>query len=163
MSENLIQMHSVYIKAPAQTVWTAITTSEYTTRWGYGGEVEFDLRPGGSFRNLTTEQMRQVGMGEVAVSGTVVEVDPPRRLVLDWSPSWHPDLPATRVTWELTEYPGAEGAGGPLTRVVLTHDVTQAPALAPEVAGGDDPGRGGGGWPWSLSGLKTLLETGQAL
>lgn len=46
---------------------------------------------------------------------------------------------------------------------VVWEAVTQAPTLAPEVAGGNDPGRGGGGWPWVLSGLKTLLETGQVM
>lgn len=157
MSDNLIQVYSVYINAPAQKVWDAITQSEYTTRWGYGGAVEADLRPGGVFRNLTTEEMKQMGMGEVAVDGQVVELDPPHRLVLDWKPSWYPDAEPTRLTWELIQFEGG------LTRVVLTHDVTAAPQLAPEVAGGGEPTQGGGGWLWSLSGLKTLLETGRSM
>ncbi len=154
MSENLIQVYSIYINAPAATIWKAITESEYTTRWGYGGESEYDLRPGGTYRNLTTDEMKQMGMGEVAVTGTVIETDEPKRLVLDWSPAWHPDKAPTRLTWELTEYPSG------LTQVVLTHDLTAAPELAAEVAGGGEPAQGGGGWPWCLSGLKTLLETG---
>ena len=32
-------VHSIYINAPAQRVWDAITRSEYTTQWGYGGAV----------------------------------------------------------------------------------------------------------------------------
>ena len=156
MSE-LVQTYSVYIKAPAQRVWEGITQSEHTRRWGYGGDVELDARPGGVFNNLTTDEMKQMGMGDVAVEGTVVEIDPPHRLVLDWKASWYPDSAPTRVTWELTEYPGG------LTRVLLTHDVTAAPQLADEVAGGGDPQQGGGGWLWSLSGLKTLLETGRSM
>ena len=58
---------------------------------------------------------------------------------------------------ELTEYPSG------LTRVVLTTHVTAAPQLATEIAGGGDPQQGGGGWLWSLSGLKTLLETGASM
>ena len=50
----------------------AITTSAYTSRWGYGGDVEIDPRPGGVYRNLTTDEMKQMGMGEVAVNGAVV-------------------------------------------------------------------------------------------
>jgi uncharacterized protein YndB with AHSA1/START domain len=157
LSENLIQIYSSYINAPAQKVWDAITTSRYTNDWGYGGDVEYELVPGGAFRNLSTAQMRDMGMGDVAVSGTVVEVDPPKRLVLDWSPAWHPEAAATRLTWELTEYPSG------LTQVVLTHDLSAAPQLAAEVAGGQDPQAGGGGWPWCLSGLKTLLETGRSM
>lgn len=157
MSDQLIQVYSVYINAPAQRVWEGITQSEHTNRWGYGGDTEMEPRPGGSYRNLTTAEMKQMGMGDVSVAGTVVEIDPPRLLVLDWSPSWHPQMSPTRVRWELTEYPSG------LTRVVLTHDVTAAPALAAEIGGGGDPGQGGGGWAWSLSGLKTLLETGSPM
>ena len=47
--------------------------------------------------------------------------------------------------------------------MLLTHDVTAAPQLAEEIAGGGDPQQGGGGWLWSLSGLKTLLETGESM
>ncbi|MFV0460120.1 MAG: SRPBCC domain-containing protein [Actinomycetales bacterium] len=157
MTENLIQVYTIYIQAPAAAVWDGITTSKYTTEWGYGGEVEVDLTPGGDYRNFTTEEMKQMGMGDVAASGHVIVADPPHRLELTWSPSWHPELPPTRLTWELTEYPSG------LTKVVLTHDLSDAPALAPEVAGGNDPGQGGGGWPWCLSGLKTLLESGTAM
>ena len=157
MSENLVQIYSIYINAPAEKVWDAITRSEHTNRWGYGGDVEVDLRPGGVFRNLTTDEMKQMGMGDVAIDGVVVEVDPPNRLVLDWKAAWYPDSDPTRVTWELTQFESG------LTRVVLTHDVTAAPQLAPEIAGGGDPQQGGGGWLWSLSGLKTLVETGRSM
>lgn len=154
MSDNLIQVYSIYINAPAERIWEAITTSELTEQWGYGGGVEYDLRPGGAYRNLTTPQMKEMGMGDVAVSGTVVEADPPTRLVLTWNPAWQPESEETRLTWELTEYPSG------LTWVVLTHDVSAAPEQGQDVAGGGDPAQGGGGWAWCLSGLKTLLETG---
>lgn len=154
MSENNVQVYSIYINAPATKVWEAITQPEYTTKWGYGGESEYEMKPGGKYTNFTTDEMKTMGMGDVAVSGTVVEVDEPRLLVLDWSPSWHPEAKPTRLTWELTEYPSG------LTKVELTHDVSAAPELAAEVAGGADPGQGGGGWQWCLSGLKTLVETG---
>ena len=150
-------IHSIYIKAPAQRVWDAITQSQYTSQWGYGGEVEIDPRPGGSYRNLTTPEMREMGMGDTAIEGEVLEIDPPRLLVLAWHPTRHPEAPSTRVTWEITEYPNGQ------TKLSLTHDVSAAPDLFDELNGGGDPEGGGGGWPWSLSGLKTLLETGQPM
>ncbi|RCK68158.1 hypothetical protein DT076_17370 [Desertihabitans brevis] len=157
MSTPLTQVYSIYIQAPAQKVWEGITQSEHTSRWGYGGDVEFEPTPGGVYRNLSTPEMKEMGMGDVAIEGRVVEVDPPHRLVLDWTPTWRPGIAPTRVTWELTEYPSG------LTRVVLTHDVSAAPELAEEISGGGDPAQGGGGWLWSLSGLKTLLETGRSM
>lgn len=155
MSDNQIQVYSIYINAPAARIWQAITKD--STEWGYGGETEVDLRPGGAYRNLTTDEMKQMGMGDVAVNGTVVEVDEPTRLVIDWSPAWHPESRPSRLTWELTEFPSG------LTRLVLTHDLSAAPEYAAEVAGGGEPAQGGGGWPWVLSGLKTFLETGTSM
>ena len=43
------QMHEIYIRATPQAIWDAITTPEWTAKYGYGGLVEYDLRPGGAF------------------------------------------------------------------------------------------------------------------
>ncbi|MCX6462854.1 MAG: transcriptional regulator, partial [Pseudonocardiales bacterium] len=64
----------------------------------------------------------------------------------------------TRLTYELHEEWG-------VTRLTVRHDASGAPGVAAMVAGrGDDTsaGAGGGGWPWILSDLKSLLETGTA-
>ncbi|MDT0350016.1 hypothetical protein RM445_10825 [Pseudonocardia sp. DSM 45834] len=63
----------------------------------------------------------------------------------------------TRLTYELVETDG-------ITRLTVTHDLTGAPNLAVMTSGqaDDQPGGGGGGWPWVLSDLKSLLETGTA-
>jgi hypothetical protein len=47
--------------------------------------------------------------------------------------------------------------------VTITHDVTGATMVAGMVPGGGDPSKGGGGWPWVLSDLKSLLETGKRM
>lgn len=150
-----IQVFRVYIEAPMDRVWEAITSSEFTTRYGYGGEVESDFVPGSGFRNLTTPAMREMGMGEIAVAGRVLEADPPRRLVQTWVAAWHDE--ETTLTWELTEY------AGPLTGLTLTHDCTGAQNTARDVEGTGSAEQGGGGWPWVLAGLKTLLETGRPM
>ena len=154
---DLVQVYRIYIEAPVEKVWDAITTSEYTNKWGYGGDVEFDLTPGGAYRNLTTPDMRAMGMGEVAVSGEVLEVEVNKLLKLTWAPAWYPDAEPTILTWELTQFESG------LTLVTLTHDSTANPQLAVELAGGGEPTAGGGGWPWSLAGLKTLIETGRPM
>ncbi|MGH7746419.1 MAG: SRPBCC domain-containing protein, partial [Candidatus Dormibacteria bacterium] len=55
------QVYRVYIRATAQAVWDAITRLEWTERYGYGGRVEYDLRPGGAYRALTNDGMRSMG------------------------------------------------------------------------------------------------------
>lgn len=151
-----VQMYSIYIDVVAQQIWDAITTSDWSGRFGYGSALEIDLRPGGAIRELCTPEMKAMGMGEVAGAGTVVELDPPHRLVQTWSAAWH-DEPDTTLTYQIIEFPG-----GPC-QLTLTHDCTGAPNTAKDVRGGGDIGAGGGGWPWVLSSLKTVLETGRSM
>ena len=72
-TKTTTQVYRVYIKASPQTIWDAITKPEWTDRYGYGGRVEYDLRPGGAHRALTSEAMRCAGAPDVAVDGEVVE------------------------------------------------------------------------------------------
>jgi uncharacterized protein YndB with AHSA1/START domain len=160
------QVYRVYIKATPEAIWDAITKPEWTERYGYGGLVEFDLRPGGAYRALPSEAMRREGaeMGypipDVVVDGEVVEADPPRKLVQTWRMLMDPDMAAegfTRLTWEIEE-----GQGG-VTRLTVIHDLEGTPRLAALVAGAMEGEGAGGGWSEVLSDLKTLLETGKPL
>jgi uncharacterized protein YndB with AHSA1/START domain len=78
-----------------------------------------------------------------------MERSPPRRLVQTFNALWSEAVKAqgqTRVTWEIEPV-------GTSCRLTVTHD--QLPVDAnPELYGG---------WPMVLSGLKTLLETGELL
>lgn len=150
-----VQVFRVYIEAPIQQVWDAITSKEFSVKYGYGGEVHYDLTAGGDYRSDTTDEMKEMGMGDVAVTGTVLESDPPRRLVQTWIAAWHNE--ETTLTWELVEY------AGPLTGLTLTHDCTGAQNTARDVEGTGNAEQGGGGWPWILAGIKTLLETGRPM
>jgi uncharacterized protein YndB with AHSA1/START domain len=156
------QVYRVYIKATPEAVWDAITKPEWTRRYGYGGSAEFDLRPGGSFRHLTTEEMRAMGAGDLAIDGEVIESDPPRKLVQTWRMVMDPEAAAegfTRLTYEISE------ADNGVTKLTVIHDLAGAPRLALMVSGAmEDAGAGaGGGWSWILSDLKTVLETGKRL
>ncbi|WP_191565172.1 SRPBCC domain-containing protein [Janibacter melonis] len=152
------QMYRIFIDATPERVWQAITTPEMSRMYGYTGDVSYDLRPGGDFRHHASEQMLEMGMPEVVVTGEVLESDPPRRLVQTWAPVWIPEEPAGTLTGDIEVT--ADGA----TRLTLTHDVTDRPQTAEQVAGNPDPsGLGGGGWPWVLSGIKTVLERGEPM
>jgi uncharacterized protein YndB with AHSA1/START domain len=152
------QVYRVFIKATPEEIWDAITSPEWTAKYGYPGHSEYDLRPGGSYRAVPDDAMKAGGAPEVVVEGEVIEVDPPRRLVQTWRMMWDPEMEAegfTRVTWEIDEeVPG-------LSRLTVSHDVDGAPKTALQLAGELDGT--GGGWAFILSDLKTLLETGQSL
>jgi uncharacterized protein YndB with AHSA1/START domain len=154
------QVYRVYIKAPPQAIWDAITKSEWTERYGYGGKVDYDLRPGGAYTGYTSDGMRAAGAPEIGVDGEVLEVDPPRKLVQTFRMAMDDAMRAqgfTRLTYEIEERKNG------VTRVTLTHELGDAPALALLMSGGMEDQGAGGGWSWVLSGLKTLLETGQSL
>jgi uncharacterized protein YndB with AHSA1/START domain len=143
-----------------EAIWEAITSPEWTEKYGYKGRVEYDLRPGGAYKGFATEQMLAMGSPEIVVDGEVVEADRPRKLVQTWRFLWDPELVEegfTRVTWETREE-----AGG-ITRLTVTHELEGAPKHAEQVLGLVDLEQGGGGWGWILSDLKTLLETGKSL
>jgi uncharacterized protein YndB with AHSA1/START domain len=155
-----VQVHRVYIKAGAQRVWDAITSPEWTDRYGYGGTTDYDLRPGRPYTSMAGEGMQAVGVTGPVVDGEVIEADPPNRLVLTWRMLMDEGLKAegfTRLTYEIAETDG-------VSKLTVTHDLTGAPNLAVLVGGSDEAEAegAGGGWPWILSDLKSLLETGTA-
>jgi uncharacterized protein YndB with AHSA1/START domain len=152
------QTYSVYVKAAPKAIWDALTQSEWSERYGYRAPIEYELRPGGAYRASASEEMRKHGGPEVIIEGEVVEADPPRRLVQTWNPLFGPpvtDEPTTRLTFEL------EPGDGGVTKLTLTHELEGAPTTAAMVTG--TMADTGGGWPFVLSDLKTLLETGAPL
>src|ERR671914_2066617 len=81
--------------------------------------------------------------------GENLEVAPPRRLVQSMVALWSEDVKsegASRVTFEIEPV-------GDSCRLTVTHDDLRE--------GANDELYGG--WPMILSGLKTLLETGETL
>ncbi|HVM67287.1 MAG TPA: SRPBCC family protein [Acidimicrobiales bacterium] len=155
-----VQMYRVYIKASPEAIWEAITSPEWTVKYGYAPLVDYDLRPGGTFRAYANEGMKAFGCPDVISDGEVIEADPPRKLVQTWRMTMTPELAAeafTRLTFEL------EPVRGGVTKLTVTHDVSGAPKWAVVLRGDAEPGGAGGGWNEVLSGLKTLLETGQQL
>ncbi|HZB47938.1 MAG TPA: SRPBCC domain-containing protein [Mycobacteriales bacterium] len=157
------QVYRVYIKAPAQKIWDAITQPEWTARYGYTGYADYDLRPGGAYKVRPTEEFRAAAeaggnsIPDVVVEGEVLEADPPRRLVTTFRMLMDPEIaaePASRITHEIVE------RGDGVCSLTLTHEMEQSPRLALIVGGAFEDEGAGGGHAWVLSELKTLLETG---
>jgi uncharacterized protein YndB with AHSA1/START domain len=153
------QMYEVYIRATPQAIWEAITSPEWTQKYGYKGRAEYDLRPGGAYRAHATPDMCKFGLPDVVVDGEVVEADPPRRLVHTYRFLFSPAHQAegfTRVTWEI------EKVAAGFSRLTVTHELEGAPMMASMVASKFNE-QGAGGWAWILSDMKSLLETGSTM
>ncbi|HEX6548635.1 MAG TPA: SRPBCC domain-containing protein [Candidatus Dormibacteraeota bacterium] len=139
------QVYTLFINAPRERVWDAITKPEFTRRYFFGSQPQSTWKPGD--RLLWTEEES----GRDLVDGNVIEFDPPRRLVHSWIVKYDPTLTEegpSRVTWELEEM-------GAVTKLTAIHDdFAEGSRVYENVAGG---------WPLVLSGLKTLVETGKPL
>ncbi len=133
-------VYEIYIAASPEKIWQAITDSSFTQRYYYGNTVESDWQVGSSLTYRNPD-------GSVAIESEIVESEPPRRLVQTFSFPGTGDRPS-RVTWEIE----ARGASSLLT---LVHDDFDAET---ETFKGVAHG-----WIPVLSGLKTLLETGEPL
>jgi uncharacterized protein YndB with AHSA1/START domain len=137
------KVFEIYIKTTPERLWQAITDSEMREKYNFGVGVESDWTAGSPYRGV---HMRAPGP---IVEGENLEVEPPRRLVQSFRALWSDDVKAegtSRVTWEIE-------AVGDSCRLLVIHDELR------EGANGELYG----GWPMILSGLKTLLETGDEL
>ncbi|HEX4407238.1 MAG TPA: SRPBCC family protein [Xanthobacteraceae bacterium] len=137
-------VYVIFIAAPADKVWQALTSTEFTKKYFWERSVEIEPKVGGSFTLRLPD-------GRVNVRGKVTEYDPPRKLTYTWHVEWPEDfskLPECLVSYEIVP-------AGDAVRLTMTEshswDVPEAILSGGRV-----------GWPAVLSALKSLLETGKA-
>ena len=141
--DDTAAVFEIYIKTTPERLWEAITDREMRARYSFGVGTESDWSEGSTYRSSVP------GVIDIA-EGENVEVDPPRRLVQTFNALWSDEVRSagtSRVTWEI------EPVGDDSCRLIVTHSELRKGAS----------GEIYGGWPQILSGLKTLLETGEDL
>lgn len=155
------QIFRIYISATPDAIWQAITSPEWTERYGYKGRTEYELRAGGSVVGHATKEMLDFGAPAIMVKGEVLEADAPKKLVHTFHAQFNPETiaePGVIVTYLI------EPEDNGLTKLTVVNDANGSPVTAGFLAG--DSGQlsdGGGGYPFIISDLKTLLETGKSL
>lgn len=134
----------IYIRTTPEQLWRALTDGEMTRLYYMHATVQSDWSAGSAYQYLNPQ-------GVALVDGRVLESDPPRRLVTTFRPGWRTDDEGqrhTKVTFEIEPI-------GATCKLTLTHeDLDPASTLTADVVEG---------WGRVLSGLKTLLETGEPL
>ncbi|HEY8953272.1 MAG TPA: SRPBCC domain-containing protein [Candidatus Dormibacteraeota bacterium] len=142
LETNMEKVFEIYIKTTPERLWEAITSAEMRSKYTFGAQVISDWTPGSRYQQGTPD-------GRILGEGENLEVDPPRRLVQTMRALWGEDVKAegtSRITWEIKPV-------GDSCHLTVTHDQLRE--------GANDQLYGG--WPMILSGLKTLLETGELL
>jgi uncharacterized protein YndB with AHSA1/START domain len=142
LEDGMEKVFEIYIKTTPERLWEAITDSEMRSKYSFGTGIKSDWTPGSRYQAIHPA-------GVEIAEGENLEVDAPRRLVQSFRALWSEDVKNegwSRVTWEIEPV-------GDSCRLTVTHDELRE--------GANDELYGG--WPMILSGLKTLLETGELL
>lgn len=137
------KVFEIYIKTTPARLWEAITDTKMRSAYNFGARYTSDGTVGSRI------EMRNPHTGDLLGEGETLEVDPPRKLVQSMRALWGEDVKSegtSRVTWEIEPI-------GDSCRLRVTHDELREGANEQLY----------GGWPMILSGLKTLLETGELL
>jgi uncharacterized protein YndB with AHSA1/START domain len=153
----------VFIAAPPERVYQAITDPTQTSKWWGQKEMyritggHADVRPGGKWLSS--------GVGADGapfhVQGEYLEVDPPRLLVHTWNPSYGDHPKATVVRWELEPHSlhGLQHSGpakiGTGTVVRIRHS-----GFAGDVK---DASNHGEGWKRVMGWMQAFVERGETI
>ena len=137
-------VYVMYISTTPEKLWNALLDSRMTAKYWQHDNVS-DWKPGSKWEHRSSDKERTLKL-----VGKVIEINPPRRLVLTWA------FPAdeahearhSRVTFEIEPV-------NDVVRLTVTHDNLEPGS---EMLQGIMKG-----WPKVLSSLKSLLETGRPL
>jgi uncharacterized protein YndB with AHSA1/START domain len=137
-------VYVTFIRTTPSKLWEALTDPQFTRQYWFGVTVESGWKKGSPWKLVYPD-------GRTVDTGEILEIDPPRRMVIRWQNEWNPELKAegpSRCTIEL------EPTGGAV-KLSITHEIERPDSkLITAVSGG---------WPKVISNLKSLLETGAAV
>jgi uncharacterized protein YndB with AHSA1/START domain len=143
LEQAMEKIFEIYIRTPPERLWAAITDPAIRAKYHFGAGVESTWTPGSAYTLV------HPGADGPLAEGVNLVVEPPHRLVQTMRTLWSEDAEragTSRVSWQIEPV-------GDSCRLTVTHDRLRDDA-PPELYGG---------WPMILSGLKSWLETGQAL
>jgi len=141
LEQTMEKVFEIYIKTTPERLWHALTDTEMRRKYNFGVVVISDWTQGSRYEGR--------GNGNLIFEGENLEVDPPRRLVQHFRALWGEDVKregTSRVTFEIEPI-------GDSCRLTVIHDQLREGANNQLY----------GGWPMVLSGIKTLLESGEIL
>ncbi|MFB9982244.1 SRPBCC family protein [Mesorhizobium kowhaii] len=136
-------VYVTYIRTTPEKLWEALTEPEFHQQYFLGAQMQSDWKQGSAWKMVYAD-------GRVTDSGEILEIDPPRRIVIKWRNEFMPEVKAdgyTRCTFVIEQE-------GDMMKLAVTHGADGPHKLLEHVSNG---------WPLILSSLKSLLETGKGL
>jgi uncharacterized protein YndB with AHSA1/START domain len=133
-----------YIKTTPEALWKTLTTPEDMKQYWGGLTIGTDWKVGSPWK-------LQLPDGQVVDAGEILDFSPPTHLVLKWRNEINPARKAegfSRCSYDLEKVPGG-------VKLTVTHQIDHPHSkFIEEVAGG---------WPFVVSNIKSLLETGNVV
>src|ERR1700744_5718384 len=80
-------VYVTYIRTSPERLWEALTTPEFTRQYWFGTQLNSQWKAGAAWTLEFPD-------GRLADQGKVLEIDPPRRLVIQWQHEMRPELKA---------------------------------------------------------------------
>ena len=135
-------VYVTYIRTTPEKLWSALTAdAKFMRQYWFGMHCESEWTAGSAWKMLRAD-------GSVCDSGSIIESQPPRRLVIRWQHQDKAELKAEGDSLCTMDLEPIEGA----VKLSITHTIEREPSKF--IAGVS------GGWPKIISNLKSLLETG---
>lgn len=131
-----------YIRTTRAKLWEALTDPRIVSDYWFDAAVECDWKLGSAWSMAHPD-------GRVMDAGEILEIDPPRRMVIRWQNQWHSEFKAegpSQCTIELEPLDCS-------VKLTVTHEMDRPESKLIRAVSDS--------WPLCLSNLKSLLETGE--
>lgn len=115
-----------FIRMTPERLWEALTDPQFGRKYWFGSTVECGWKKGSAWKLVGSN-------GSLTDTGEILEIDPPRRMVIRWQNEWKPELKAegpSRCTMELKPV-------GSAVKLTVTHEIERPDSkLITAVSGG---------------------------
>jgi uncharacterized protein YndB with AHSA1/START domain len=135
-------VYVTYIRTTPEKLWSALTDPAQVRKFWLGVHQETDWKVGSPWRLIFED-------GRVADTGEIVELDPLKRIVINWRNEFRPELKEEGVARCTIELEPRDGA----VKLTISHVMDRPKSKFIEAVSV--------GWPMILSNLKSLLEMGE--
>lgn len=135
-------IYVIYIRVTAEKLWTALTDSQFVRKYWFDATIECGWKKGSPWKMLLPD-------GRVADMGEILEIEPPRRMVIRWQNEWKPEFKAEGPTRCAIEVEPVDRA----MKLTITHEMDRPESSLIKAVSH--------AWPITISNLKSLLETGE--
>ena len=134
-------VYVTYSRTTPEKLWEKLTETEVAREFFFATVLHADWKVGGVWNSTAPD-------GTLVDGGEILEIDPPKRLVLRWRHEMQHEKKAegdSRMTYTLE--PKDE-----MVKLTVLHEMDRGQSKFIEAVSN--------GWPTILSSLKSLLETG---